>query len=292
MSISSTPVHVSFGTAVITPRWLYVLAGATPAQWGDPIIADETLEPFDVEQVSKGDVVGIGIHTGNALPGLRGRAPRARARCLGRLRRHPCDALPARKRSRVGGAHAVVKGDGDVIWGEVLEDCAAGKPQQVYEAGRVDGEGFARGAVGPAAAATVPLGVGADRARVPEALLVLLGLADRRAGAAPAVGGRRHRGSRRAAATRLPLHRARRRQLLPGLAGRPRRGRAPRRPDAPAARSRPCARSASSCSSGCRALPSDMVFFTQITMEAAEDPSSSTPCARRASRAPWSASSR
>ena len=24
------PSHVSFGTAVITPRWQYVLAGATP----------------------------------------------------------------------------------------------------------------------------------------------------------------------------------------------------------------------------------------------------------------------
>jgi len=24
------PSHVSFGTAVITPRWLYVLAAATP----------------------------------------------------------------------------------------------------------------------------------------------------------------------------------------------------------------------------------------------------------------------
>jgi len=30
------PSHVSFGTAVITPRWLYVIAGATPAAFGDP----------------------------------------------------------------------------------------------------------------------------------------------------------------------------------------------------------------------------------------------------------------
>ena len=26
------PSHVSFGTAVITPRWLYVLAAATPSR--------------------------------------------------------------------------------------------------------------------------------------------------------------------------------------------------------------------------------------------------------------------
>ena len=39
------PSHVSFGVAVITPRWLYVLAAATGTEWGDPVIVDETLEP-------------------------------------------------------------------------------------------------------------------------------------------------------------------------------------------------------------------------------------------------------
>ena len=34
------PSHVSFGTAVITPRWLYVLAAATPGKWGDPVVCD------------------------------------------------------------------------------------------------------------------------------------------------------------------------------------------------------------------------------------------------------------
>ena len=36
------PSNASFGTAVITPRWLYVLAGATPGCFGDPILVDET----------------------------------------------------------------------------------------------------------------------------------------------------------------------------------------------------------------------------------------------------------
>ena len=40
------PSVTAFGTAVITPRWLYVLAGATPAQYGDPVLVDETLEPL------------------------------------------------------------------------------------------------------------------------------------------------------------------------------------------------------------------------------------------------------
>ena len=30
------PSQVSFGVAVITPRWLYVLAAATGTRWGDP----------------------------------------------------------------------------------------------------------------------------------------------------------------------------------------------------------------------------------------------------------------
>ena len=41
------PSDLSFGVAVITPRWMFVLAGAMPNTWGDPILTDETLEPFD-----------------------------------------------------------------------------------------------------------------------------------------------------------------------------------------------------------------------------------------------------
>ena len=41
------PSDVSFGIGVITPRWLYVMAAATaPAEYGDPLITDETLEQF------------------------------------------------------------------------------------------------------------------------------------------------------------------------------------------------------------------------------------------------------
>ena len=63
------PSTLSFGIAIITPRWLYVLAAATPDSFGDPLITDETLEPLDPATIHAGDVVGIGIHTGNALRG-------------------------------------------------------------------------------------------------------------------------------------------------------------------------------------------------------------------------------
>ncbi|MDP9169233.1 MAG: B12-binding domain-containing radical SAM protein, partial [Acidobacteriota bacterium] len=41
-----------------------------------------------------------------------------------------------------GGAHAVVKGDGDVVWAQALADCAAHAPQRIYEGGRVEADQF------------------------------------------------------------------------------------------------------------------------------------------------------
>ncbi|MGH9312690.1 MAG: B12-binding domain-containing radical SAM protein [Vicinamibacterales bacterium] len=136
------PSHVSFGVAVITPRWLYVLAAATPARWGDPILCDETLEPFDPAQVVPGDIVGIGIHTGNALRGYEvGTLTRARGAHVVFGGIHA--TLYPEEAHALGGAHSVVKGDGDVIWASVVADCAAGAPHPVYEAGRVGGAAFA-----------------------------------------------------------------------------------------------------------------------------------------------------
>ena len=69
------PSDVSFGVAVITPRWLYVLAAATPAEFGAPSLIDETIEQFDLSTISPGDVVGIGIHTANAYRDMNSAAP-------------------------------------------------------------------------------------------------------------------------------------------------------------------------------------------------------------------------
>ena len=135
------PSHLSFGVGVITPRWLFVLAAATPASYGSPQITDETLEPFDVGTVQPGDVVGLGIHTGNALRGYElGTLARARGAVVifGGVHAtlYPEEALS------LGGAHAVVKGDGDVVWPLVLGDATRGTLQPVYEAGRVDADRF------------------------------------------------------------------------------------------------------------------------------------------------------
>jgi hypothetical protein len=36
---------------VITPRWWYVLAAATPVEYGDPVITNETLEQIQPERI-------------------------------------------------------------------------------------------------------------------------------------------------------------------------------------------------------------------------------------------------
>jgi radical SAM superfamily enzyme YgiQ (UPF0313 family) len=135
------PSDVSFGTAVITPRWLYVLAAATPAGYGDPIIVDETLDPIDFDRVEQGDVVGIGIHTSNALRGYEiGREARKRGAYVIFGGIHP--TLYPDESRELGAAHSVVKGDGDLVWSTVLGHCRAGKPMATYEGGRVAGDRF------------------------------------------------------------------------------------------------------------------------------------------------------
>jgi radical SAM superfamily enzyme YgiQ (UPF0313 family) len=135
------PSDHSFGTAVITPRWLYVLAAATPRSFGDPVIVDETLEALLPSVIEPGDYVGIGIHTGNALRGYEvGRQARERGAWViyGGIHAtlYPEEALDR------GRAHCVVKGDGDVIWSKVLEACVQGNPKQIYEGGRIDADQF------------------------------------------------------------------------------------------------------------------------------------------------------
>jgi hypothetical protein len=136
------PSTQSFGVAVITPRWLYVLAAATGTRWGDPHIVDETLDPLDFDSIAPGDVVGIGIHTGNARRGYElGRELRKRGAWVVYGGIHA--TLFPEEAATHGLAHAVVRGDGDLIWPRVIEDCLAERPSPVYEGGRVGGDQFA-----------------------------------------------------------------------------------------------------------------------------------------------------
>jgi radical SAM superfamily enzyme YgiQ (UPF0313 family) len=138
------PNHVSFGIGVIAPRWLYVLASATPPGCGELRLTDETLEPWDPTGVAPGDIVGIGIHTGNALRGYEiGVAARAAGAYVVFGGIHA--TLYPDEAHQLGGAHAVVTGDGEQAWPIVLRDCAAGALRARYDGGRVEGDTFLPG---------------------------------------------------------------------------------------------------------------------------------------------------
>lgn len=135
------PSSVSFGTAVITPRWQYVIAAATPRSFGDPMLVDETLSQMDPDRIQHGDAIGIGIHTANALRGYEiGKMARKRGAYVifGGIHAtlYPEEAL------ELGGAHAVVKGDGDIVWAQALADCREGAPKPVYVGGQIEASDF------------------------------------------------------------------------------------------------------------------------------------------------------
>src|SRR6185312_14824855 len=135
------PSDNSFGTAVITPRWLFVLAAATPDSAGEPILVDESLEQINFDTIHQGDVVGISVHTGNALRGYEvGRAARGRGAWVVYGGIHA--TLFPEEPFELGAANCVVKGDGDQAWAKVVRDFVAGNPARIYEGGRIAGDQF------------------------------------------------------------------------------------------------------------------------------------------------------
>jgi hypothetical protein len=91
------PANASVGYSVITPRWLFVIAGATPVEFaGDPVIIDEPVKEFDAAEVGPGDIVGVGIHTGNCRPGYRVVREAKKARSNRYCWRHPPNHISGR----------------------------------------------------------------------------------------------------------------------------------------------------------------------------------------------------
>lgn len=121
-----------------------MLAAATPQVAGDPILVDESLEPIAPNTIIPGDIVGISVHTGNALRGYEvGRMARERGAWVVYGGIHA--TLYPEEAFEHGDAHAVVKGDGDIAWGKAVMDCLAGNPARLYEGGRIDGGQFLAG---------------------------------------------------------------------------------------------------------------------------------------------------
>jgi radical SAM superfamily enzyme YgiQ (UPF0313 family) len=135
------PANSSMGYSVITPRWLFVLAMATPTDLvGDPTIIDESLARFDASVVQPGDIVGIGISTGNCQAGyriLREAKVKGATVIVGGVHTTIFPDEPLEM-----GADAVVTGGGDIVWRQVVSDVLNRKLQKKYVGGRVPGEGL------------------------------------------------------------------------------------------------------------------------------------------------------
>jgi radical SAM superfamily enzyme YgiQ (UPF0313 family) len=133
------PANTTMGYSIITPRWLFVIAQATPVELvGDPIIVDESLKKFDPEVVEPGDIVGIGISTGNCLAGyrvLREAKLKGATVLVGGI--HPT-IFPDEPLEM--GADAVVTGNGDIVWSRAIRDVLEGRLQRRYAGGRASGE--------------------------------------------------------------------------------------------------------------------------------------------------------
>jgi radical SAM superfamily enzyme YgiQ (UPF0313 family) len=132
------PSMSTVGYSFITPRWLYVLAEATPsALIGDPVLVDESLEKFNPDIIEPGDIVGIGISSGNCLPGyqaLRNAKAKGATVVMGGIHTTIFPDEPLRM-----GADAVVTGSGETVWRTVVQDALENRLQRRYDGGRVAG---------------------------------------------------------------------------------------------------------------------------------------------------------
>jgi hypothetical protein len=138
------PSNLSSSFGVMTPRWLPVLAAATPTESVSELqLIDQAVEPIEWARLKGVDLIGLSIHTLNAR----------RAYDLMHILRRHCDAkivlggvhasiFP--EEGLAQGADAVVKGDGELVWPTVIHDVRAGRLQRIYDGGRVAGSAFTK----------------------------------------------------------------------------------------------------------------------------------------------------
>ncbi|HVH25623.1 MAG TPA: radical SAM protein [Vicinamibacterales bacterium] len=135
------PAAERIGFSFITPRALPVLAAATPK--GGVVerlrVVDQAVDEFPFDDVRRGDLVGISIHTFNAIHGYAlGREASRRGATV--VFGGPHSSIFPEEALRHG--DAVVTGDGEIVWKDLLADHADGRLRQTYSGGRVSGESF------------------------------------------------------------------------------------------------------------------------------------------------------
>ncbi|MGH9674281.1 MAG: B12-binding domain-containing radical SAM protein [Bryobacteraceae bacterium] len=104
---------------------------------GDPLLVDETLERFRPETVGMGDIVGIGITSGNCRRGYQIAAEAKRQGATVVMGGIHTTIFPQEPLEM--GADAVVTGSGEAIWPTVIGDAVDGRLKKIYGGGRLSG---------------------------------------------------------------------------------------------------------------------------------------------------------
>ena len=125
----------------ITPRALPVLAAVTPQNGyvKGLRLVDQAVEEFPWDELEAGDILGISIHTFNAIHGY-ALAKKAKQKGATVIFGGPHTSIFPDETLRYG--DCAVTGDAELTWPQVLDDYAAGKLEQTYRGGQVDPDYF------------------------------------------------------------------------------------------------------------------------------------------------------
>ena len=153
------PSDLSFGVAVITPAMAVRARGGHRHRMGRPASRRRNARARSTStRLATGDVVGIGIHTGNALRGYEIGRQCARARRVGRLRRHSRHAVSrrgARARRRARGRQGRRR---HRLAARASRTASPAQPQRDLRRRTHRRRSVHSGALGPAAARTATCG--------------------------------------------------------------------------------------------------------------------------------------
>lgn len=128
------PCRVSAGKAFVLPAAPVTLAGAIPARIQvDPAVVDEAITRFDRSMVRDHDIVCISVLTNNCREAYRIAAQAKQSNATVIMGGPHVTLLPDEALKH--GADAVVRGDGDVVLGQVLEDALMNRivPGRIYQ---------------------------------------------------------------------------------------------------------------------------------------------------------------